>query len=109
MNFLRKKSLETLFDKQPRLFQNNQKYSSIFASHVFTESTLEEYVNKEAFNEISHSIQKGSKISRPLADQIASSIKAWALSKGVTHYTHWFQPLTGGTAEKHDAFFDLHA
>jgi glutamine synthetase len=109
MNSLRKKSLENLFDKQPRLFQNDQKYSSIFASNVFTDSTLEEYVNKEAFNEIAHAVQKGSKISRPLADQIASSLKAWALSKDVTHYTHWFQPLTGGTAEKHDAFFDLQA
>ena len=109
MNSLRKKSLENLFDKQPRLFQNDEKYSSLFASNVFTQSTLEDYVNKEAFYQIAHAVNKGSKISRTLADQIAVSLKAWALSKGVTHYTHWFQPLTGGTAEKHDAFFDLHA
>ena len=52
-------------------------------------------------------MNKGSKINRSFADQIAASLKAWALSKGATHYTHWFQPLTGGTAEKHDAFFEL--
>lgn len=109
MNSLRKKSLENLFNKQPRLFHNDQKYSSLFASNVFTESTLEDFVNKDAYNQISKAVNKGTKISRPLADQIASSLKAWALSKGVTHYTHWFQPLTGGTAEKHDAFFDLQA
>ncbi|MEK9603912.1 MAG: glutamine synthetase III [Flavobacteriaceae bacterium] len=108
MNSLRKKSLESLFDKKARLFHNDQKYSSLFAENVFTEFTLEEYVNKDAFNQIVSAINKGSKISRPLADQIAASIKAWALSKNATHYTHWFQPLTGGTAEKHDAFFDLH-
>ena len=107
MNYLRKKSLENLFDKQPQTFQNDQKYSSLFASNVFTNEVLEQYVNKDAFNQIVLSVNKGSKINRSYADQIAASLKAWALSKGATHYTHWFQPLTGGTAEKHDAFFDI--
>ena len=107
MNYLRKKSLENLFDKQPQTFQNDQKYSSLFASNVFTNEVLEQYVNKDAFNQILLSVNKGSKISRSYADQIAASLKAWALSKGASHYTHWFQPLTGGTAEKHDAFFDI--
>ncbi|MEC8636978.1 MAG: glutamine synthetase III [Bacteroidota bacterium] len=107
MNYLRKKSLENLFNKQPKSFQNDQKYSSLFASSVFTDEVLEQFVNKDAFNQIALSVNKGSKISRSYADQIAASLKAWALSKGATHYTHWFQPLTGGTAEKHDAFFDL--
>ncbi|MGA0373082.1 MAG: glutamine synthetase III [Flavobacteriaceae bacterium] len=107
MNYLRKKSLENLFYKQPKSFQNDQKYSSLFASSVFTDEVLEQFVNKDAFNQIALSVNKGSKISRSYADQIAASLKAWALSKGATHYTHWFQPLTGGTAEKHDAFFDL--
>tara|TARA_B100001059_G_scaffold112615_1_gene112804 strand:+ start:7451 stop:9637 length:2187 start_codon:yes stop_codon:yes gene_type:complete len=107
MNFLRKKSLENLFDKQSRSFENDQKYSSLFASNVFTDAVLEQYVNKETFNQVAQAVNKGSKINRSYADQIAASLKAWALSKGATHYTHWFQPLTGGTAEKHDAFFDL--
>ena len=107
MNYLRKKSLENLFNKQPKSFQNDQKYSSLFASSVFTDEVLEQFVNRDAFNQIALSVNKGSKISRSYADQIAASLKAWALSKGATHYTHWFQPLTGGTAEKHDAFFDL--
>ena len=107
MNYLRKKSLENLFDKQPQTFQNDQKYSSLFATNVFTNEVLEQYVNKDAFNQIVLSVNKGSKINRSYADQIAASLKAWALSKGATHYTHWFQPLTGGTAEKHDAFFDI--
>ncbi len=107
MNYLRKKSLENLFDKQPRSFENDQKYSSLFASNVFTDAVLEQYVNKETFNQVAQAVNKGSKINRSYADQIAASLKAWALSKGATHYTHWFQPLTGGTAEKHDAFFEL--
>ena len=107
MNYLRKKSLENLFDKQPRSFENDQKYSSLFASNVFTDAVLEQYVNKETFIQVAQAVNKGSKINRSYADQIAASLKAWALSKGATHYTHWFQPLTGGTAEKHDAFFEL--
>ncbi|MEK9516998.1 MAG: glutamine synthetase III, partial [Flavobacteriaceae bacterium] len=96
-----------LLDKQPRSFLNNKKYSSLFASHVFTDAVLEQYVNKETYNQVAYAVNKGSKINRSFADQIAASLKAWALSKGATHYTHWFQPLTGGTAEKHDAFFEL--
>lgn len=107
MNYLRKKSLQNLFDKQPQSFQNKKKYSSLFASNVFTDQVMEQYLNKDAFDQIVLSVNKGKKINRSYADQIAASLKAWALSKGATHYTHWFQPLTGGTAEKHDAFFDL--
>lgn len=107
MQSLRKKSLENLLYKQARLFQNDEKYSALFGRNVFSKTILENYVNKDAFNQIEKAIFKGSEISRPLADQIAVALKAWALTKGATHYTHWFQPLTGGTAEKHDAFFDL--
>ncbi len=107
MNYLRKNSLQNLFNKQPKSFQNEQKYSSLFAGNVFTDTVMEQFVNKDAFDQIVHTVNKGSKINRSYADQIAASLKAWALSKGATHYTHWFQPLTGGTAEKHDAFFDL--
>lgn len=77
-----------------------------FGTNVFNESELRQYLNKEAFSKITEAIISGSKIDRILADQIAAAMKNWALSKGATHYTHWFQPLTGATAEKHDAFFD---
>lgn len=108
MKSLRKKSLENLFNKKPQFFENSEKYSSLYASHVFSGRTMEEYVNRDLLNEVENVIQKGTTIGRPLADQIASALKGWALSKGATHFTHWFQPLTGGTAEKHDAFFDLY-
>jgi glutamine synthetase len=62
-------------------------------------------LSEEAYNSIRHSIEHGQKIDRKIADQVAASMKAWAMGKGATHYTHWFQPLTGATAEKHDSFF----
>lgn len=61
----------------------------------------------EAYLKVSNAIKSGSRIDREIADEVAAAMKAWATSKGATHYTHWFQPLTGGTAEKHDAFFDV--
>lgn len=84
-----------------------QNYSALFGQNVFTTHKLKQYLNAEAFEQINEVIEKGSTISRALADQIAVGMKSWALSKGVTHYTHWFQPLTGATAEKHDAFLDF--
>jgi glutamine synthetase len=67
---------------------------------------MKEYLSTEAYQGIVNSIEKGEPIPRDLAEQIASAMKSWALGKGATHYTHWFQPLTGTTAEKHDAFFE---
>ena len=81
-------------------------YALQFGAHVFNESVLRQYLNKEAFSKISQAVLSGTTIDRVLADQIAAAMKTWALSQGATHYTHWFQPLTGATAEKHDAFFD---
>jgi len=83
------------------------KHSDIFGTSVFNENNFKQYLNKESFNSLIEAIDKGNKISRALADQLAAALKSWALSKGVTHYSHWFQPLTGTTAEKHDAFFDI--
>ena len=74
--------------------------------NVFNENTMRQYLTKDAFIGVMNAIQYGKKIDRSIADQVASSMKDWSLSKGVTHYTHWFQPLTGATAEKHDAFFE---
>jgi len=72
---------------------------------VFNEEAMKNYLSEEAFLSVMSSIEQGTKIDRKVADQVASSMKAWAIEKGATHYTHWFQPLTGLTAEKHDSFF----
>ncbi len=82
-----------------------EKLSSLYCSNVFSEKTMREYLTKDAYNSIVNAKEEGTKIEREIADQVAVAIKDWALSKGATHYTHWFQPLTGATAEKHDSFF----
>lgn len=83
------------------------KITGIFGTNVFTLKTAREYLSDEAYKSLITSIRGGKKIDRNVANQIANGIRAWAESKGVTHYTHWFQPLTGTTAEKHDSFFTL--
>lgn len=82
-----------------------KKLSELFCENVFSEQTMRAYLTKEAFSSIMDAIKKGTQIQRHIADQVAVAMKDWALSKGATHYTHWFQPLTGSTAEKHDSFF----
>ncbi len=82
-----------------------EKLSQLYCKNVFSEKTMQEYLTKDAYKSILNAIDKGSKIERGIADQIAVAMKDWALSLGATHYTHWFQPLTGATAEKHDSFF----
>ncbi len=79
--------------------------SEYYATNVFTEEVMKTFLSQEAFESVMNAIKLGVKIDRKVADQVASSMKAWAMSKGATHYTHWFQPLTGTTAEKHDSFF----
>jgi len=85
----------------------NTRRSEIFGVNVFNADRMMQYLTRDALDSVKNAIQTGSKIDRKMADQIAESLKAWAISMGATHYTHWFQPLTGATAEKHDAFFDL--
>ncbi len=80
--------------------------SEIFGAHVFNETKMRQYLTNDAFNSVMDAVSNGTKIDRPIADHISTGMKEWALSKGATHYTHWFQPLTGATAEKHDAFFE---
>lgn len=81
--------------------------SELFATKVFNEHRMLQYLTKDALESVRNAIFSGSKIDRKMADQVAEAMKTWAISIGATHYTHWFQPLTGSTAEKHDAFFDL--
>jgi len=82
------------------------KISDFYGSSVFDKKKMKEYLSTDAYQGIINSIEKGEPIPRDMAEQVASAMKSWALGKGATHYTHWFQPLTGTTAEKHDAFFE---
>lgn len=84
----------------------DQKVSEYFGENVFNRKTLQKYLSKETFKALTQSIDSGTPIDREIANHVAAGMKMWALEKGVTHYTHWFQPLTDGTAEKHDAFVE---
>ena len=107
MNKLRFQAIQDAVSRLPKPFHSDQKKSAIFASHVFTKKVMRTFLTKQAFAEVDEAIEKGTKIKRTIADHVAASMKDWAISMGATHYTHWFQPLTGATAEKHDAFFDF--
>lgn len=87
--------------------EGSSRITAIFGENVFTLKTAREFLSDEAYKSLVASIKGAKKIDRAVANQIANGIKAWAESKGVTHFTHWFQPLTGTTAEKHDSFFTL--
>ena len=83
------------------------KITALFGENVFTMKTAREFLSDEAYKSLLTSIRGGKRIDRAVANQIAAGIRQWAESKGVTHYTHWFQPLTGTSAEKHDSFFTI--
>lgn len=83
-----------------------EQVSQYYGSAVFGVDAMREFLSEEAFESIQRSMNQGSIVERKMADQVAASMKAWAQSKGVTHFTHWFQPLSGATAEKHDGFFE---
>lgn len=87
--------------------EGSTKITAIFGENVFNLKTAREFLSDEAFKSLSASIKGSKKIDRAVANQIATGIRSWAENKGVTHFTHWFQPLTGATAEKHDSFFTL--
>jgi glutamine synthetase len=106
MSTLRFHAIKESLAYKPVFVEERERRSDLFGKNVFNENTMRQYLTKDAFVGVRNAIQFGKKIDRTIADQVASSMKDWALSKGVTHYTHWFQPLTGSTAEKHDAFFE---
>jgi glutamine synthetase len=106
MSTLRFQALKETLSRKPLAVQEPERRSDIFGENVFNETAMLQYLTKESFNSVRQAILKGSKIDRSVADQISAGMKDWAISKGATHYTHWFQPLTGATAEKHDAFFE---
>ena len=93
--------------RKPMEFNNTGKQvSSYYGSNVFGYDAMKEYLSEEAFKMVQDAMEKGSSLDRKIADQVAACMKSWAIDKGATHYTHWFQPLTGTTAEKHDGFFE---
>ncbi|WP_418511772.1 glutamine synthetase III [Corallibacter sp.] len=106
MSTLRFHAIKESLNRKPIKIEELERRSAIFGQNVFNEDTMRQFLTKEAFNSVMDAIQNGSKIDRVVADHISTGMKEWAISKGATHYTHWFQPLTGATAEKHDAFFE---
>jgi glutamine synthetase len=85
---------------------SNERVSNYFASSVFSWKVMREHLSADVYTMLRTCVDKGGQIDRGTAEQVAAAMKSWSLGKGATHYTHWFQPLTGSTAEKHDAFFE---
>jgi glutamine synthetase len=93
-----------VLNRTPRSVELDGKLSDLFGTLVFHSDVMREYLPSDTYKSMMEAINTGARLDRKLADQVATAMKDWALSKGATHYTHWFQPLTGTTAEKHDAF-----
>lgn len=107
MASLRISALNDVLHRKPNhVNPPSDKISDFFGENVFNQKVMRQYLTDDAFNSVQAVNIEGKRIERKVADQIASSMRDWALSKGATHYTHWFQPLTGATAEKHDSFFE---
>ncbi|MFN4083728.1 MAG: glutamine synthetase III [Bacteroidia bacterium] len=103
----RSRALETVQTrKKIEVSRPSSRISDYFNQNVFNDIAMKKYLTKDAYNAVKKAINEGHQIDRAMADQVANGMKAWAIDHGVTHYTHWFQPLTGATAEKHDAFFE---
>jgi glutamine synthetase len=108
MESLRVKAINDLSTRTSVVpLDGSKKITAIFQENVFTTRTAREFLSDEAFKSLTGSIKGGKKIDRAVANQIAAGLRQWAELKGVTHYTHWFQPLTGSSAEKHDSFFAI--
>jgi len=105
MATLRFKALEETLKRKPvEVIAPGDKVSDYYGMNVFDRLKMERHLSKEAFKSVVDAIDNGNRIDLKIADQIAMGMKVWAMSMGATHYTHWFQPLTEGTAEKHDTF-----
>ncbi len=105
MRFIALNELSTRKQVEVKLPSN--KLSDYYSSRVFDRKTMQEYLPKEAYKAVVDAIEISIPITREKADLIANGMRNWAKSFGATHYTHWFQPLTEGTAEKHDGFIDF--
>ena len=111
MGVHREQAIEMILNRNEKDVQyskaQNEQVSDIFAEYVFDDDAMLQYMSEDAFYEVKNVIKNKNKLNRGLADQVAVAMKSWAMDKGATHYAHWFQPLTGKTAEKHDSFFTL--
>ena len=109
MSSLRFQALQNLSQSEEKKISGygDKKIMAIFGCNVFNGRTMREYLSDEAYKSLMNSAKSGSRVERKMADQVAAGMKAWAEQQGVTHFTHWFQPLTGTTAEKHDSFFTI--
>src|ERR1700740_973743 len=109
MSSLRFKAIESVSSQEEKKISGygEKKITAMFGSNVFSGRTIREYLSDEAYKSLMNSAKSGMRVDRKIADQVAAGMKAWAEERGVTHFTHWFQPLTGTTAEKHDSFFTI--
>ncbi len=107
MSKLRFQALHDIHQRFKVEFNSKEKPVDLFRKNVFGDKAMRQYLSTVSYESVQNAINKGDNIGRITADSIATGMKTWALEKGATHYTHWFQPLTGATAEKHDAFFEI--
>ena len=108
MNTLRFKVLDEAFRRKAvQLPESKERLTDYYAKYVFDRNKMQRYLSKNTYGILTNSIDKGEPLNRSIADGVATGMKQWAMEMGATHYTHWFQPLTGGTAEKHDSFLDF--
>ena len=106
MSQMRFNAIEEAQKREPiKIPTTTTRISELYGENVFNQDSMREYLTEQAYKSVQEATYEGKRIDRKVADQVASAMKDWALAKGATHYTHWFQPLTGATAEKHDAFF----
>ncbi len=107
MSALRFKAVEEAFKKRALHVEAPARFTSEFyGKYVFNRDAMTKYLSKDVVKAIQNAVTKGATLDRNIADYVASGMKQWAMDLGATHYTHWFQPLTEGTAEKHDSFID---
>jgi glutamine synthetase len=108
MSKLRFKALELVSQrKSSEVVLPSHKISEFFGENVFSYAAMRSTMSSDNYKRLRRTVEAGDKVDRHLADAVAAAMRSWAMAKGATHYTHWFQPLTGSTAEKHDSFFDL--
>ena len=108
MSNIRFEALKTAFEHKPvDVNVPEGKVKDYFAQDVFTREKMKEYIAQDVLDQLFDDVDNGRTIHRDIAGVVAIGIRKWAMDHGATHFTHWFQPLTGGTAEKHDAFFTL--
>ena len=107
MSKLRFRVVETAFKKKAvEVATPAERPSEYFGKYVFNKEKMFKYLPSKVYNALIDAIDNGAPLDRSIADEVAAGMKKWAVEMGVTHYTHWFAPLTEGTAEKHDAFVE---